>query len=176
MKGKWEVLNILRHARHDWMNQLQIIKGNLELNKIDRAKEMINEIICIAQQESKLSNLQLPKLAELLITFNWRQYRYQLDYEVNGDQLKLFIDDQQITKWTESFLQLLDQVIEPFCENHLSILIDKQADQAHFRFEFTGEIVYKEKMEQFLSQSDHESIKANINVHNEQVLLFDVYM
>lgn len=176
MKEKWTILNILRHARHDWMNQLQLIKGNLELNNIDRAKEMMNEIVFLAQQETKLSNLQLPWLAELLITFNWAQHRFKLDYKVNGNHPQFTINDQQITMWTESFFMTLDQVVDPNVENHLLISIEKQDELAHFIFEFTGLIVDIEKMNQFLFHSNYSSINTNINVYNDRILMFEIYI
>ncbi|WP_082892657.1 Spo0B domain-containing protein [Rossellomorea aquimaris] len=35
MRENWGVVEALRHARHDWMNDLQLIKGNLDLNRLD---------------------------------------------------------------------------------------------------------------------------------------------
>ena len=45
IEKEWNTVEVLRHARHDWLNKLQLIKGNLDLNELDRAKEIINEIV-----------------------------------------------------------------------------------------------------------------------------------
>ena len=45
MDKNWTTFEVLRQTRHDWLNKIQIIKGNLELNKIDRVKGYIEEII-----------------------------------------------------------------------------------------------------------------------------------
>ncbi len=34
MEKEKELLEILRHTRHDWLNVMQLIKGNLTLKKI----------------------------------------------------------------------------------------------------------------------------------------------
>ena len=67
MKKEWNTIELLRHVRHDWLNKLQLIKGNLDLNKIDRAKEIIDEIVIEAQNETKLSNLHFPNFTLLLL-------------------------------------------------------------------------------------------------------------
>ena len=64
---EWNTVELLRHVRHDWLNKLQLIKGNLDLNKIDRAKEIIAEIVIETQNETKLSNLNFPNFTLLLL-------------------------------------------------------------------------------------------------------------
>lgn len=58
-----ELIHLLSHSRHDWMNKLQLIKGNLTLKKYDRVFEIIDEVVIEAQHESKLSNLRIPRAA-----------------------------------------------------------------------------------------------------------------
>ena len=36
MRKEWDTIEVLKHARHDWLNKLQLIKGNLSLIKIDQ--------------------------------------------------------------------------------------------------------------------------------------------
>ncbi|MGM2794016.1 Spo0B domain-containing protein, partial [Bacillus cereus group sp. BC91] len=66
-----ELIYLLSRSRHDWMNKLQLIKGNLTLEKYDRVFEIIEEMVIEAQHESKLSNLKIPQLAYYFLTFNW---------------------------------------------------------------------------------------------------------
>ena len=82
MEKNWTTFEILRQSRHDWLNKIQIIKGNLELNKPDRVKGYIEEIIIETQQEAKLSNLNMPKFSELLMTANWNNWKFECEYEV----------------------------------------------------------------------------------------------
>lgn len=67
MISETQFIDVFRVARHDWMNQLQLIKANLALNRLDRIDAIIDKIVKEAQSESHLSNLRAPKLASLLL-------------------------------------------------------------------------------------------------------------
>ena len=42
MTNQLDVINALRQTRHDWLNVMQLIKGNLALKRYDRIEEIIN--------------------------------------------------------------------------------------------------------------------------------------
>lgn len=159
MEKEWDIIEVLRHSRHDWLNKLQLIKGNLDLNRIDRVKEVITEIVVEAQHETKLSNLGLPQFASLLFTANWESHAFQLEYEVFEDSEYIKINDFKLTEWTKSLFARLNQTIEAFQENHLSITIEPQSDGIRFFFDFSGIINNKELIEQFLAGSQEVTIK-----------------
>ncbi|KAB2338702.1 sporulation protein [Cytobacillus depressus] len=170
MKNDWDVIEVLRFARHDWLNKIQLIKGNLALNKIDRAKEIINEIVIEAQSEAKLSNLNIPQFASLLLTFNWENHSFQIEYDVQDGTIGGTIDDQWLTNWARLFFECLNSSVKPFYENHLSVTIDPQMDGTRFFFDFRGIITNKQQVEQFL-----ESYSTNIHIQclTEQELSFE---
>jgi stage 0 sporulation protein B (sporulation initiation phosphotransferase) len=151
MEKVWDIVEVLRHSRHDWLNRLQLIKGNLDLNRIDRAKAVIDEIIIEAQHESKLTNLKMPLFASLLFKSNWENSSFKLEYEVLQDSESFQINEEQITKWTCLFFECLNEAIEAFQENHLSISIDPQSEGVRFFFDFSGIIIKSELIEAFLS-------------------------
>ncbi len=39
--NEWNIVDLLSHSRHDWMNKLQLIKGNLSLQKYERVNDII---------------------------------------------------------------------------------------------------------------------------------------
>jgi len=49
MEKNWTTVELLRHARHDWLNKIQLIKGNMSIGKMDRVEAIIEEIIMDAQ-------------------------------------------------------------------------------------------------------------------------------
>jgi len=132
MEKEWDIVEVLRHSRHDWLNRLQLIKGNLDLNRIDRAKAVIDEIIIEAQHESRLTNLKMPLFASLLLKSNWENPSFKLEYEVLQDSDSFQMDEERITNWTCLFFHCLNEAIEAFQENHLSISIDPQSDGVRF--------------------------------------------
>jgi stage 0 sporulation protein B (sporulation initiation phosphotransferase) len=176
MKKEWDTIEVLRHARHDWMNQLQLIKGNLSMNKVDRAKEIIEEIIMEARQDAKLSNLHLPQFASSLLTCNWENHSFQLEYEVTDSQNFHRLDDQQLASFTKRLFETLDGSIELFQENHLSITIDPQEKGIVFFFDFSGIINDKNRIESFLAlhHSEEMNISSNGVIHGE--LTIEVFM
>ncbi|WP_301294369.1 Spo0B domain-containing protein [Peribacillus frigoritolerans] len=57
MDKNWTTIETLRQTRHDWLNKIQIIKGNLELNRIDRVKGIIDEIIDVFEGSTEMDGL-----------------------------------------------------------------------------------------------------------------------
>jgi stage 0 sporulation protein B (sporulation initiation phosphotransferase) len=173
MDKEWDIVEVLRHSRHDWLNRLQLIKGNLDLNRIDRAKAYINEIVIEVQHESKLSNFHMPGFASLLLKANWEKHLFQLEYEVLTDSEAVKINDIILSIWTKSLFSCLDQAIEAFQENHLSITIQPQSDGVRFFFDFSGIIIKKELIEEFLIASE---IDVNVKEFSESELGLEVFM
>ena len=162
MKNKpneWNIIDILGHSRHDWMNKLQLVKGNLSLQKYDRVNEIIEEIIIEAQQESKLSNLKMPSFASYLMTFNWSNHHFGLEYEVLGNVQSLEAYDTPVTNWSKSFLDILDSAVEFGSENHLNITIDVSIEgEVRFFFDFNGIIKDKDQLIDWLKAVNHSQM------------------
>jgi len=159
IKKEWNTVEVLRHARHDWLNQMQLIKGNLDLNKLDRVREIINEIVIEAQNESKLSNLNSPQFATLLLITRWENYSFEFEFQVI-DELKCgSIDDAELEKFTKQIFVLLNESVQRFGENHLIVTIETMQQGSRFFFDFSGIIERKGLIEQFL-----QSINVGITV------------
>lgn len=171
MENNWDVVKVLRYARHDWLNKIQLIKGNLSLNRLERAQDIINEIVMEAQQEARLSNLNLPHFAGLLLITNWKQHHFRIEYEVLGDIQSVKLDDTLLTEWTSMFFVTLNACIEVFQENHLSISILPKENGAQFFFDFTGSILKQSELEDFLMDS-HNGV--NIKEISEKELSFEM--
>ncbi|NMD70559.1 sporulation protein [Bacillus sp. DNRA2] len=176
MKKEWNTVEVMRHARHDWLNKIQLIKGNLDLNKTDRVKQLIEEIVMEAQQEAKLTNLKIPHFATLLMTGNWESYSFIIEYEIlNGSEI-LAINDTQIANWTQTFFTTLHNAVDAFGENHLSITIETQKNGIRFFFDFSGIIKDKDKLQQFLGGDGDVSPSHQVLEFSQQELAIDVFM
>ncbi|MBM4762426.1 Spo0B C-terminal domain-containing protein [Bacillus sp. B15-48] len=175
MKKEWDTLEVLKHARHDWLNKLQLIKGNLSLNKVDRVKEIIEEIILDARQETMVTNLNLPQFASTLLTCNWEQHYFLLDYEVADFPRNHKLDDQLLSQWLNQLFEVLDKSIEKYHENHLSVTIQAKEEEAHFFFDFSGLITNPTSLFQFLEETFDSSLKINVIDKTEEELSFEVF-
>ncbi|EIJ79027.1 sporulation initiation phosphotransferase B [Bacillus methanolicus PB1] len=175
MKKDWNTIEALRHVRHDWLNKLQLIKGNLELNKIDRALEIINEIVIEAQHEAKLSNLKITEFASLLLTYNWENHAFQLEYEVMDNMEIPAGNDLFITEWTKSFFSCLNDSIETFHNNYLSVSIEACEKGTCFFFDFSGIIADKEKISAFLAKK-YPFLKVEVQEFSDEELALAVFL
>ncbi|WP_462412366.1 Spo0B C-terminal domain-containing protein [Neobacillus sp. Marseille-QA0830] len=175
MEKQWDIIEVLRHSRHDWLNKLQLIKGNLDLNRIDRVKVVIEKIVNEAQHETKLSNLGIPRFTELLLKANWEAHAFILEYEVFEDDKPVAIDDSALTKWSDSFFLCLDQAVDVYQEHHLSITIDPQSEGFRFFFDFSGIIKNSELIEKFLAEPQTE-MDVSVKEFSENELAIEVFM
>ncbi|MFL6517330.1 MAG: Spo0B C-terminal domain-containing protein [Bacillus sp. (in: firmicutes)] len=175
MEKEWDIVEVLRHSRHDWLNRLQLIKGNLDLNRIDRAKAVIDEIIIETQHESKLSNLKMPLFASLLLKSNWENPSFKLEYEVLQDTQSSPINEDLLIKWTCLLFKCLNEAIEPFQENHLSITIDSQSKGIRFFFDFSGIIIKSKVIKEFLAEPTSQ-LDMVVKDFSESELALEVFI
>jgi stage 0 sporulation protein B (sporulation initiation phosphotransferase) len=176
MEKEWNIIEVLRHSRHDWLNKLQLIKGNLDLNRIDRAKAIIDEIVIETQHETKLSNLHIPLFASLLIRANWESNIFTLEYEVLQESGMLYINELALTQWTQEFFTCLNESITALDENHLAVSIDSLEDGARFFFDFSGIIKQKARIEKFLTESSVKELGLTIKEFSEHELALEVFL
>ncbi|OIJ16569.1 hypothetical protein BKP37_04855 [Anaerobacillus alkalilacustris] len=169
MKEDWNILQILRHSRHDWLNFVQLIKGNLALKKYDRIEEIIQEIVNQTQQESKLSNLHIPQLASELLVFNWkRNNHFQLEFEVLGPTKNLETFEVTLLHWFLDLANLLNTSCQQFAENHLLITIEVfDEDALRINFDFHGNLLEVNSIKKFVE---------NESSQNEQMELVEFYI
>ncbi|MGG5254908.1 Spo0B C-terminal domain-containing protein [Neobacillus sp. SM06] len=175
MEKEWNIIEVLRHSRHDWLNKLQLIKGNLDLNRIDRAKAIIDEIVVESQNESRLSNLQLPAFAALLMKANWENYLFQVEYEILEDTNAIRVNERELVTWANLFFDSLNASVAMEAENLLAITIVPLKEGARFFFDFRGIIKEKERIEQFLIDVSRFAIETSVKEFTEHELAVEVY-
>lgn len=157
MREKWEVLEVLRHSRHDWLNRIQLIKGYLATGQKERLEETMTKIIADSLNEAKISSLQIPQFAEFIITYNWKPRTIVLDYEVLGDPCSLENLDEIMTDWIESFLNKLESWVHIYEENFLSLTIEINNDAVCFFFDFRGKLTRKEELLKWIATSSSDT-------------------
>ncbi|WEG14061.1 Spo0B domain-containing protein [Pullulanibacillus sp. KACC 23026] len=106
-----QLVEVFRATRHDWLNQLQLIKANLALNRLDRIDEIIHQIVEEAQQESNLSNLKAGQLTAFLLLHKSLNNDYPLKIEVEPLTLDLSKEDEAITQSLETLITTIKTLI-----------------------------------------------------------------
>ncbi|MDO0876841.1 Spo0B C-terminal domain-containing protein [Anoxybacillus gonensis] len=152
MEKRWTIVEALRHSRHDWLNKIQLIKGNLSLQRIDRVNEIIQQIIIEAENEAKLTNLQTERFAELLMTYHWQARHIQLEYEVLGEPRSLHAYDHMLATWCQRFLHMLEECSSPHVENYVTITIDLTENDVRLFFDYRGMLHELEMVKQWIQK------------------------
>jgi stage 0 sporulation protein B (sporulation initiation phosphotransferase) len=86
-----KTIRILSRYRHDWMNDFQILIGNLRLQKYDVIEGFIQKVIQKAKDESKITRLDDVPLVIYLLGFN-----------ALHDEMTLSVDIKDTVKWDGS--------------------------------------------------------------------------
>lgn len=170
MKKDWSTVEILQHSRHDWLNKLQLIKGNIALNHLDRVNHIIEEVVIDAEQDTKLTNLHTPKFAEMIMTYNWDRHCMRLEFEILGDNRKLQAYDENLTEWFFGFFGQMDQFVDLKVENHLSLSIEPSVKR--FFLDFRGILKeethvrtwFKENCQDFFKLENAEISKEEMTI------------
>ncbi|TSI03232.1 Spo0B domain-containing protein [Lysinibacillus sp. BW-2-10] len=130
--------DVIRFANHDFMNHLQLIKMNLELGKVDEAKNIINDVSTACKTFSNINKLQLPKTVEWLQTLQWRFPALELTLKSNVVVPVDMKKDEQIVEYLEKTVIHVYDHLDPFTEQQLVIEIDSIESSFKLTFDLKG--------------------------------------
>jgi stage 0 sporulation protein B (sporulation initiation phosphotransferase) len=136
------VLQIVGRLRHDWMNDMQILFGYIQLKKFDNLQPYMEKIKMNMQQESNLSKLGIPSLVTFLLLFRVQskslQLEIELDQEVNLSGLPL--REGLIEAIVRKTVELFKQFAASDCDESgvLSLEFDVQEDGLLLDFVYQG--------------------------------------
>lgn len=161
--GERDTVEILRHARHDWMNQIQLIKGYLSLGKIEKVQEIINQIIKSSENESRISNIRMPQLATLLLTYNWEPTKIVLKFEVEGSG-HYNDDETNLVNWFKEFLHILEESATIVDEHELHIRIILDDSSIRFNIQYKGILNEEKAVLAFIKESSYANNILNLDI------------
>ncbi|SFJ16800.1 stage 0 sporulation protein B (sporulation initiation phosphotransferase) [Halobacillus dabanensis] len=138
MMEEKDIIALLRHKRHDWMNQIQLIQGYASLGKQDRLLSQIEEVKEEAEEERKLLNSDALLFPLWLLAFNWVHKAYRLRYFIRNE-VDLSRHDQKLTAYGKRMIEILDEHIgnEDLYEGILTIYVGGQ-DTLGLSWEWEG--------------------------------------
>lgn len=170
MKKEWNTIEALRHSRHDWLNILQLIKGNLSLQRLDRVHDIIEEAIAQAKHAAHISSLQMPQFATMLLTFHWENHlNFTIEYEVLGEVTDLSMYDEAVSAWFEKFFEILQDIVYDF-DNHLFLTVDISEHDIQLFLDVRGKIEKEKALTNFLDEySDGHPIRVtSFSIQHEE--------
>ncbi|MFS0780766.1 Spo0B domain-containing protein [Bacillus sp. 1P06AnD] len=171
MDKKWGIIELVSCTRHDWLNKIQLIKGNIELGKMDNVKAIIDECIRESKNEAQLSHCNLQTVAEWLITSKWLAMPFILEYEVLTAVKGTEYIDRRMHQWLVEFVEVLSSELDILDENELRIMIGEIDQSLRFTFELQGKIKRIDIISDFLNGS-MEAERLTVERCNEEELVF----
>ncbi|RNF40952.1 Spo0B domain-containing protein [Planococcus salinus] len=81
MRDTMTVAQALRHARHDFLNELQLVKMNMDLGRPEQVQAIIRSHAEAAVQLERLAGLGVPQTEAWALTAKWRfpEIRFRLE-------------------------------------------------------------------------------------------------
>jgi stage 0 sporulation protein B (sporulation initiation phosphotransferase) len=135
----FSVNEALRFAKHDFLNQLQLIKMNIDLARLDDAKAVIDHYTNEVKALYELSKLSLPLTSEWLQTVNWRFAGFQVHISSDIETTCKPHLDEPIRDVLEQAIKILHKELSPFTEQLLHIHIVCSQSDFKLTFDAKGE-------------------------------------
>ncbi len=118
-----EAIELLRHYRHDWMNQVQLLLGYASMGKMDKVQEKLKENVALMDQERKITNLRIPKTALWVINFNTQYENFRLTYRVEEESVDLSDHDDRLHNQLQQAMNVFHSFGDPYELYHGQLFI-----------------------------------------------------
>ncbi|MEG0384357.1 MAG: Spo0B domain-containing protein [Solibacillus sp.] len=128
----------LRFANHDFLNHLHLIQMNLDLQRVNEAKETIAQLSEHCKMLSNINQLKLPKTVEWLQTVSWRYPAIQLCL---SSQVAAHVNskyDEAIVQYLENTIIHVYDSLDPYEQQQLQLRIESNEKQCQITFHLTG--------------------------------------
>lgn len=155
-----EVVDLLRHYRHDWMNELQVIMGYAQMGKIEKVQQKIEQSVENARLERELQSMSLPRTVLWLTRFKWRFDNYQLIIKLDLSE-PLTVDDRQLSEQLEIIMALFNTYSMKTEMYHGTIRLQRLKIQLSFSGIF-------EKSHELKNKIEHSDELLDVEVEQSQ--------
>ena len=148
---------VLRHSNHDLLNHLHLIQMNLDLNRVDEAKRIIDDIAISCKMFSMTNKLGLTKTALWIQMFKWRYPAIMLQLYCDIESPVEQIWDETIEQYLEKTIIHLYEKLDPFEEHAMTFHITSKDNHFAMIVHLTGHWEAEEiKMDSNLHVQLHE--------------------
>ncbi|CAG7655300.1 Spo0B domain-containing protein [Paenibacillus allorhizosphaerae] len=125
------LLRLFNHYRHDWMNDIQMVMGYIQLKKVDKLSDLMEKIKEKVRVESCVSKLGIPSLIVYLLSFQAEvkelQLLIRLEEEIHLHKYRhAAAAEQWITSLLESFKR--EAVDSTEMQNTITLQFAKEQD------------------------------------------------
>lgn len=137
-----DAVALLRHQRHDFTNDLQVLGGYLELGQTERAITFLRQVFKELEEERQIFTIGDPEIS----IFLYRQLLMARERGVNikyGDVRLGTMSEHQLEKLGEAILPYYDEIADStgakYEDVNASVDIIGQDKEVHFIFNVSSE-------------------------------------
>ncbi|MEK5039086.1 Spo0B domain-containing protein [Sporosarcina sp. FSL K6-3457] len=158
---KLTLIQALKFARHDFLNELQLILLYIDLGKLPEAKQKIMETTDAMRQVAMLERLGLPAVETWLVTFDWM---YSVFPKTITSAITSGIreaDDEAVAAYLEQVFCIAEKMVDPTSDYEaqidvkatstswsITVTVDGAMDQMLAAPEVTGDFSVEEIISQ----------------------------
>ncbi len=122
-------IKLVEHMRHELLNHFQVVMGYIQLQKIEKVTEYLNNVKMQSYHDSSLSRLGIPSLIHYLLHVRIQESLINIDWEIGKDiRTEALIVDQ------ETFSQFIQVFIHEWLQHAATI---SHSSQLMIKFEAT---------------------------------------
>ncbi|GKV68771.1 hypothetical protein NCCP2716_12690 [Sporosarcina sp. NCCP-2716] len=131
------VRGALQFARHDFLNELQLILMQLDLGRVPEARSQLLEATERMRSVSRLGGLGMPGVETWLLTFSWRYKTFTSELEAQTGQPagRRLASEEEVVRFLDSLFRQLEEHADPFAENTVEVMVS--ADGPDWKLTFT---------------------------------------
>src|SRR5690606_8843041 len=178
MYRRW--LLSLRGLRHDLLNDIQVLTGYFQLQKLEDCRRYLERMNQRLQQESLLLQLDYAPLVVYLMTFNYLQDVIRLEVELDEcvALTDLIISPREfyemIKRWLDMYCRYAapsKQEDVPLENNHLLLGIRMLPRQLEVTFDYVGYWragLAQKEIRRCMDELMQFGIQCTVDVHSEQ--------
>ncbi|SDI20367.1 stage 0 sporulation protein B (sporulation initiation phosphotransferase) [Planococcus glaciei] len=137
MKETKTVAQSLRHARHDFLNELQLINMYLDLGRQEEAQAIIRSHAEAAVHLSRLSGLKMPMTEEWLLLSKWQHPEFHFRVECLAAK-GITEKDAAFLAVLEQFVHTVEPKLDPYAEYAGLILLKNEGESLTMELALNG--------------------------------------
>ena len=129
-KEQLTVAEALKFARHDFLNELQLVLMHIDFGDTAKARQAIMNTTDKMRETSSLYSLGLPRLEQWLMTFDWMYTAFHKTLSCTIERGQRKVNDAKIVAYLERVFDDVQKVLDPVSEHEVEI--DVQASPSNW--------------------------------------------
>jgi stage 0 sporulation protein B (sporulation initiation phosphotransferase) len=146
-----QMIELISHYRHDWMNEIQLLFGYVSLKKYDKLDACMDKIRSKVLQESSIAKLGIPSLVAFFVSFRlyYNALALELETEEDINLASLPLDQDKVSHLVQMTVKLFHSLAVPSNDepNVLSVQFGLESEALLFDLIYQGG--YDEKALQY---------------------------